>query len=152
MKKIVFGIFLVAIAAAGINATMIEKDPLHGKTFEVMHTEYKDSLPKPSSKPIKDEIMFKNGKLFSDLAAEKLKFDKMMKYDIKKDSTYTEEDEERHYYEIEASSENDDGQTLIINIKIDDISIEGSMKLSKGDKLKKHYEFTGKEKPKKGKK
>jgi hypothetical protein len=36
-------------------------------------------------------------------------------------------------------------------LKIDDIDIEGSMKLTKGDKLKKHFEFVGKEKAKKKK-
>ena len=77
---------------------------------------------------------------------------KDIKYNIEKDSTYTEGDEERHYYEIKASKENDDGQVIEIYAKIDDIDIEGSMKLFKADKLKKHFEFTGKEKPKKTKK
>lgn len=151
MKKIVYGILLVGAGMMGINAALVEKDPLHGKVYEVQQVEFKDGAPKTSGKPIADEILFKGGKLFSDLAAEKLKFDKMIKYDLKKDSTYTEEDEERHYYEVEASSENDDGMTLTVSIKIDDIDIEGSMKLSKADKIKKHYEFTGKEKPKKKK-
>lgn len=152
MKKNILLTALVLIVVLGINATLIEKDPLHGKTYEVIQTEYKDSIPKPGAKPLKDEIFFKNGKLFSDIASEKLKFEKMIKYEITKDSSYSEGDEEKRYYEIEGSHENDDGQTLNISIKIDDINIEGSMKLMKGDKLKKYYEFTGKEKAKKAKK
>jgi hypothetical protein len=151
MKKIVIGIVLLAAALIGMNATFVGKDPLHGKVYEVQQTEFKDGVPKTTGKPKSDEIMFKNGKLFSDFAADPLKFDKMIKYEIKKDSSYTEEDEERHYYEIEASTENDDGTVLTIAIKIDDIDIEGSMKLTKSDKLKKHYEFIGKEKAKKKK-
>jgi hypothetical protein len=151
MKKVVIAIALIGIAFAGINATLLEKDPLHGKVYEVTQVEYKDGAPKTPSKPKKDEILFRSGKVYSDLADEVLKFPDMIKYNIEKDSTYTEGDEERHYYEIKASKENDDGMTLEINLKIDDIDIEGSMKLLKADKLKKHFEFTGKEKPKKKK-
>lgn len=153
MKKIAFGICLVAAAVISINAYKVEKDPLHGKTFEVQQIEFKEGAPKSGAKAIKDEIFFKGGKLYSDLAASEKcgKFDSMIKYEIEKDSAYTEEEEERHYYEIKASKENDDGQVLTIQLKIDDIDIEGSMKLSKNDKLKKHFEFTGKEKPKKKK-
>ena len=153
MKKIALGIFLIALVAVTTNATLGDKDWLHGKTYEVQQTEFKEGAPKPSVKPIKDEFTFNKGKLYSDfVGGDKIKFDKYLKYELKKDSTYTEEDEERHYYEIEVTSENDDGQKLEIKITVDDINIEGSIKLSKGDKLKKHYEFTGKEKPKKGKK
>jgi hypothetical protein len=151
MRKIAFALLLVTAAFIGINATLVEKDPLHLKVFALNHIEFKDGAPKPAAKPKPDEFTFKNGKVYSQFADEQLKFSSYIKYNIKKDSVYTEGDEERHYFEIEASSTDDDSQTLSIIIKIDDIDIEGSMKLTKADKLKKHFEFTGKEKPKKKK-
>jgi hypothetical protein len=84
MKKTFFALGIAAIGLLSMNAVMVEKDPLHGKIYEVQATEFKDGAPKTSGKPLVDEILFKGGKLYSDLAAsDKLgKFDAMIKYDI----------------------------------------------------------------------
>ncbi len=129
-------------------AFIIEKDALHKKKYSVQITEFRDGKPKP--KTIEDAIEFKDGKVYSDFAAsDKLGFTKFMKYELKKDSTYTEDDVEKRYFELESISTNENDETLYMSIKIDDYEIEGSMKLTKGDKPKKYYEFAGKEKVKK---
>lgn len=150
MKKLILPLALI-IAVVNFNAISFEKDPLHGKKFETNATEYKDGAPKPGAKSVPYEIEFKNGKLYSDLAASDKggAFDQWLKYNIEKDSTYTEDDIEKHYYQVNASHENDDGVVISITITIDDIEIEGVMKLSKNDRLKKHFEFIGHEKAKK---
>ncbi len=155
MKK-AFLVLTIAIATLliSVNAIVLpEKDALHGKKYESQATEYKDGAPKPGAKPYADKIEFSKGRIYSDLAAEdKLGgFNEYIKYEIEKDSVYIVDDEEHHYYEIKASKENDDGAILTIEMKIDDYDIEGSMKLTKKDKLKKHFEFTGKEVAKKKK-
>jgi hypothetical protein len=151
-KKLILPLALL-VAVLSFNAIKFEKDPLHGKKFETNATEFKDGAPKPGAKALPNEIEFKNGKLFSDLAASDKggAFDQWLKYNIEKDSTYTEEDIEKHYYVVKASHENDDGVVISMEITIDDIEIEGVMKLTKNDRLKKHFEFVGHEKAKKQK-
>jgi hypothetical protein len=154
MKKVLFAFTIVTAALVSINAVVApDKDPLHGKKYETQATEYKEGVPKAGGKPYPDKIEFSKGRIYSDLAADSKmgSFNEYIKYEIEKDSTYTIDDEERHYYQIKASKENDDGSIITIDIIIDDIDMEGSMKLTKKDKVKKHYEFVGKEVAKKKK-
>ena len=74
-------------------------------------------------KGLDDEIEFKGGKMFSQFLFDKLEY-KWIKYEVKKDSVFTDEE----------------------------YDIQGTIKITKKDKLKKKYEFTGKEKDKKKKK
>ena len=153
MKKSTVLFVSAATALLCFNAVSIEKDPLHGKKFETNATEYKDGEPKQGAKALANEIEFKNGKLYSDLAASDKcgGFDQWIKYNIETDSTYTEEDTEKHYYRLKASHENDDGVVISIEVTIDDIEVEGMIKTTKNDRLKKHFEFVGHEKAKKKK-
>ncbi len=128
------------------SAFVSEKDALHKKIYIVQITEYRDGKPKP--KTIEDEIEFKDGKVFSTFAFDKMQFS-WMKYKIKIDSTYLDEEIEKKYYEIDVMNTNKEDETLTMNIKIDEYEIEGTMKLTKGDKPKKQFEFSGKEKVKK---
>ncbi|MFN6039639.1 MAG: hypothetical protein ACK452_14310 [Bacteroidota bacterium] len=154
MKKNVFLILISAfIIMFGINAGIIEKDALHGKKYDTNATEYKDGSPKQNAKSFPYELEFKNGKLYYNLAADTKGggFDQWIKYEIKKDSTYTDEDIEKRYFEVKASAEDDDGKIITITATIDETSIEGSLKVVRREKLMKHFEFTGEEKAKKKK-
>ena len=146
LSKNIFRNFIIVILLSTSLAFMIEKDALHKKKYTIQITEFKDG--KPKAKTIADELEFKDGKLFSTYAMDKMAF-KWMKYNLKKDSTYTEDDIEKRYYEVEAITTNESDETLIVNLKIDEYDIEGSMKLTKADKPKKFFEFSGKEKVKK---
>lgn len=148
--KKVFRSALLLTLVLGAQSFKGDKDALHKKIFTTQVTEFRDGKP-GTKKPVEDEIEFKDGKMFSNFVNEKMEFG-WMKYDLKKDSTYMDEDIEKKYYEVEVSSTNKVDETVYISIKIDNYEMEGSIKLTKNDKPKKYFEFSGKEKPGKVKK
>jgi|ERR1035437_6782107 hypothetical protein len=138
------------IATLTLVSFKIDKDPLHKRKFKAQVTEIKDGKPK-NGKPIEDEIEFKNGKVYSTVCWDKMEFQDI-KYEITKDSTYTDEGEEKRYYEIVASTANEKKETLTMNFTIDGYSIEGTYKLTKKDVIKKMFTTIGTEKVKNPKK
>ncbi|MBI2722735.1 MAG: hypothetical protein HYX39_11230 [Bacteroidetes bacterium] len=154
IKKIISLSCLLVTAVIFINASVKgEKDPLHKRTFNVGVTEVKDGVA--GKKSIPDKIEFKDGKLFSDFLFDKFQY-KWIKYRINKDSIYTDETEtEVRLLEVEASTTDEKDQTLMMTFKVEEWDIEGVIKITKNDKLKKYFDFVGREKggkPKKEKK
>jgi hypothetical protein len=145
-------IILVALMAS-FSFAQKEKDPLHKRTFNITLNEVKDG--QPSKKSISDELTFKDGKLFSNFLNEKFQY-KWIKYRINKDSIYNDEtDTEVRYLEVEASATDESNQTVIIEFNTVEWDIEGKIKITKNDKIKKYFEMVGREKgtkPKKDKK
>ena len=148
--KITFRGLLLLTLFFAMQAFKGDKDALHKKIFITQVTEFRDGKPN-SKKPIEDELEFKDGKLFSNYIFDKMEF-KWIRYNLKTDSTYVEDEIEKKYFIVEASSTNEKDETLYLDIKIDNYEVEGTIKLTKGDKPKKYMEFTGKEKPGKEKK
>jgi len=150
LKKIFISSAVIAIGLFTINAAFKgePKDALDKRIFLVNITELKDGSPPKKSVP--DEIEFKAGKgMFSNYLFEKLEY-KWIKYEIKKDSTFTDEsDVEVNWVEAEITTTDDKDQTLTMEITVEDFEIRGEIKITKKDKLKKKFEFSGKEKPKK---
>lgn len=140
-------IFFMCVAFKG------EKDPLHKRIFNINITEVKDGVA--AKKSTMDKIQFKDGKLFSGFLFDKYQY-KWLKYRINKDSIYTDStDTEVRLLEVEATVTDDKDQTIAINFVVVEWDIEGTIKLTKNDKPKKFYDFTGFEKggkPKKPKK
>jgi hypothetical protein len=130
-----------------------EKDPLHKRVFNINITEVKDGVP--AKKSTMDKMEFKDGKLWSDFLFDKYQY-KWLKYRINKDSIYTDSTEtEVRLLEVEATVTDDKDQTIAINFSVVEWDIEGTIKMTKSDKPKKFYDFTGFEKggkPKKPKK
>lgn len=130
-----------------------EIDPLNKRKFNVSHNEIKDGVPQKKLMP--DLIEFKGGKMFSDFLNEKFQY-KWIKYRIEKDSIYTDStDTEVRFLAIEATATDESNQTVMMSFTILEWDIEGTIKITKNDKLKKHFEFVGREKggkPKKKKK
>ncbi len=130
-----------------------EKDPLHKRTFTVMLDEVRDGVP--AKKGISDKWSFKEGKMFSDYMYDKFGY-KWMRYRINKDSIYTDStDTEVRLLEVEASFTNEENQTVTINFTSVEWDLDGTVKITKNDKIKKYYDFVGREKggkPKKEKK
>jgi hypothetical protein len=121
-----------------------EKDPLHKRVFNVGFTEVKDG--QPAKKSIPGTIDFKDGKLYSDFLNAKFDY-KWIKYRINKDSIYTDETEtEVRLLEIEASATDDKDQTIMMTFAIEEWDVEGVVKITKNDKLKKYFDFVGREK------
>lgn len=99
-----------------------------------------------------DEIEFKDGKIFSTVLNDKFGY-KWIKYRINKDSAYVDSTEtEIRYYEVEVSHTDDQDQTMTMMCRIDEYDIDGDIKITKKDKLKKMFVFNGKEKYQKPKK
>ncbi len=151
-KKILLSVAVVAAGFVSLNAIYKgePKDGLDKRKFTVIMTEVKENSP--PKKGVEDEIEFKNGKIFSNYLFEKMEY-KWIKYEVKKDSTFTDEEQnEVHWVEGEISTTDDKDQTLMMTCTVEDYNIQGEIKITKKDKLKKKFEFTGKEKAKKGKK
>jgi hypothetical protein len=144
-KKIYISILLFAISFVILNAFVIKpKDPLDKKVFVADMIEVKDG--NMGKKALPDEIEFKDGKLYSNVLNDKFSY-KWIKYRINKDSVYIDDTEnELRYYEVEASHTDDLDQTMTMLCKIDGFDIEGEIKITKKDKLKKMLVFSGKEK------
>lgn len=149
-KHIIISATVLALGLLSINAIKKgePKDSLDKRKFTVTMTEVKEGGP--PKKGVEDELEFRAGKgMFSTFLFDKLEY-KWIKYEITKDSTYTDEDQnENHYTEAEISTTDANDQTMIMKCVVDNYDISGEIKITKKDKLKKKYEFSGKEKPKK---
>lgn len=150
LKHIIISAAVLSVGLLSLNAGYKgePKDALDKRIFTVTMTELKEG--QPPKKGVEDELEFKAGKgMFSNFLFEKMEH-KWLKYEIKKDSTYTDEEQnESHWVEAEISVTDASDQTTMINLTVDNYDISGEIKITKKDKLKKKYEFSGKEKPKK---
>lgn len=135
------------------NLNAQEVDPLHKRKFNVMLDEVKDGVP--AKRTINDRIEFKNGRMNSTFLAEKYGY-KWMRYRINKDSIFTDStDTEVRYLQIEASMTDETNQTAVFEFVILEWDMDGTLKITKNDKVKKYYDVAGREKggkPKKPKK
>ena len=141
---------LVLLSLAALVAFKGEKDPLHKRVFNISLDEVKDGQPK--GKIIADKMYFKDGKLFTDYMYDKFGY-KYIRYRINKDSVYTDStDTEVSLLEVEASATDEDNQTIMINFTQVEWDIDGNIKITKNDKLKRYFDFVGREKGGKPKK
>lgn len=153
LKHIILSASVLTVGLLSINAIKKgePKDGLDKRIFTVTMTEVKEGSP--PKKGVEDEMEFKAGKgVFSNFLFEKLEY-KWVKYEITKDSTYTDEEQnENHWIEAEISATDANDQTMMMKLVVDNYDINGEIKITKKDKLKKKYDFTGKEKVKAKKK
>lgn len=144
---------LIVLLLAAFFAKAGEKDPLHKRSFNVKILEIKDGAP--AKKSLMDKISFKDGKLFSDFLWDKFSY-KWIKYRINKDSIFLDStDTEVRLLEVEATATDEGNQTVLIAFSVLEWNLDGEIKITKNDKLKKFYEIAGREiggKPKKEKK
>ncbi len=135
---------LSAVFLLFVNAFIKEKDPLNKKIYLTTVIEVKDG--QNAKKAVADELEFKDGKLFSSFLNQKFEY-KWLRYEILKDSTYIDSTEtEIRYFEVESSYTDDKDQTMVMKCTIDEHTIDGEVKITKNDKLKKMFVFNGKEK------
>jgi hypothetical protein len=150
LKHIIISASVLTVGILNINAIKKgePKDSLDKRKFMVTMTEVKEGGP--PKKGVEDEIEFKAGKgMFSTFLFDKHQYS-WTKYEITKDSTYTDEyDNENHYTEAEVSATDKSDQTVVMKLTVDNFDISGEIKITKKDKLKKKYDFNGKEKQKK---
>ncbi len=149
--------FKSVIIAAAVLLVLVsfkdEGDALHKRVFNVTLIEMKDSVP--AKKTIADKFYFKNGKVYSDYLNNKFGYN-YIRYRINTDSIYTDStNTEVRLLILEASATDDNNQTVTINLSTIEWDMDGSVKITRNDRLKKYYELIGREKggkPKKPKK
>ncbi|MDO8998547.1 MAG: hypothetical protein Q7W45_02200 [Bacteroidota bacterium] len=154
--KIISKLFIAtAILFISLSFTYIhnEPDPLHKRTFNTSLSETKNGVV--AKKVISDKLYFKNGKLYSDFLYEKFGY-RYISYRINKDTIYTDfTNTEIRQLEVEAVLTDDNNQSIFLNFTTSEWDIDGVIKITKNDKLKRYYDFAGREKggkPKKEKK
>ncbi len=100
-----------------------------------------------------DVLTFKSGK-FRTGFFKKFAGADAIPIELDKDSTYIDEGgtEEMLYIEFSGEMTNKQDETVKVTGTIDGFGIEGNVELSKKEKVKKHWDFVGTEKDKKGKK
>lgn len=143
MSTIRLGVLSVILAAAF--AFKGDNDVLHKRDFTVQITEG----IKP--KTIADEISFKDGKVWCGETIFDKTGLKWIRYELKKDSTYKEDDMDIEYIEVLATTEMERGELFEMKCIVENYQIEGTMRVHKAGKDKKSWSFTGSEKPKKKK-
>jgi hypothetical protein len=146
MRKIILSAVVVSCTFF-FAAWKSDKDPLHKRKFTAKAQVFDVRDGSAKGKPVDDEIEFKNGKVYSLACWDKMEFQDVP-YEIKKDSTFQDGDEEKHYIEVEAKGENDKKETLTMSFTVNGYDIEGTYKLTKKDLLKKSLTTTGTEKVK----
>ena len=141
---------LIAVLVFVLVAFKGEKDPLHKRTFTITMNEVKDGVVQKRS--IDDQLTFKDGKLFSDHLFDKFGY-KWIRYRINKDSVYTDStNTEVRMLEVDCNVTDENNQTVAIQFVTEEWDIEGTVKITKNDKIKKYYDFVGREKGGKPKK
>jgi hypothetical protein len=150
IKKLLLLIQLV-VSAGSLSAG--EDDPLHKRKFTTGLTEIKNGSV--ARKVISDVIYFRNGKMYTDFLNRKFGYS-WIRYRINKDSVYTDHtDTEVRLLEIEASATDEKNQTVYFDLTVLEWDIDGVMKITRNDKIRRYYDLAGREKggkPKKEKK
>lgn len=127
-----------------------EKDFLHKRKFNISLVEVKDDIP--SKKTISDLLTFKDGRLWSDYINKKYGYE-WVRYRINKDSVFIDStDTEVRMLEVEGSCTDEMNQTVMFNFVVQEWDIDGTIKVTKNDKIKRYFDFVGREKGGKPKK
>jgi hypothetical protein len=127
---------------------------IDGKTYKITITEAKKGGK--TGAPETEEVTFKGSKFRCKFFGKNAGTD-AIPIDLTVDSTYTdnagdEGETEMIYVEFEGQMSNKLEETVKVTGTIDGYGIEGSVELSKKEKVKKHWDFVGGQKDKKGKK
>jgi hypothetical protein len=149
MKSISIKTFLILVSIS-LLAFKSEKDSLHERKFVISLDEVRNGVP--STKQIPDLMMFKEGRLWSEYANKKYGTE-WVRYRITKDSVYIDSTEtEVRLLMVEANETDETNQTVAFEFSVLEWTIEGTLKVSKNDKIKKYFDFIGSEKGRKPKK
>ena len=124
---------------------------LEGKTYKVTITEAKKGGK--TGAPEQEEVSFKGGKFKCKFFGKNAGAESIG-IELTVDSTYTAEGDadETMYVEFEGTMTNKLEETVKVTGTCDGYGIEGNVELSKKEKVKKHWDFVGSQKDKKGKK
>ncbi len=139
-----FVILIFCIICSSFTKSSQSSDGLDKRLFKVTFSELKVAGP-PSNKSFVSDLEFKINKgVRSDYMNDNTKLS-WVKYEILKDSSAVDEYEnENRFIECKATT-TIDGLEYTYKISIENTEIEGTVTINKGDKLKKQFDFFGKE-------
>lgn len=127
-----------------------QNDILHKREFNISFDEVKEGVP--VKKTVPDLWKFKSGKLFSNYIHDKYGFS-WIRYRIDTDTVYTDSTDTQVRMLVCHAAETDEvNQTVEINFVTEEWDLDGYVRVTKNDKLKKYFDFVGREKGKKPKK
>ncbi len=123
---------------------------VEGKVYKITITEAKKGGK--SGSPENDEASFKSSKFRSKFFGKNAGAD-AIPIELMVDSVFSNDDgtEELLYVEFEGNMTNKLEENIKLTGTIDGYGIEGSLEISKKEKVKKHYDFVGGQKDKKRK-
>jgi hypothetical protein len=133
---IAVGVFLTTTAFSFLDG---DTESVEGRLYRVTMSETKNGKTKD---PIDGELTFKSGKLRSKILREELGADAIA-IELTTDSVYKSDDEQVDYIVFEGEMTNKDDETVKVKGTIDGYGIEGFVELSKGGKVKRHFDFVG---------
>ena len=150
MKSLLIGGLIFLLTASFVLKG--DTSSIEGKLYIVTITEAKKSGKSGTPVP-KEEVTFKSSKFRSKYFGKNAGAE-MIPIELVVDSAYTAEgdEEETIYVEFEGQLTNKLDETVKVTGTIDGYGIEGNVEISKKDKVKKHWDFVGSMKDKKGKK
>lgn len=120
-----------------------EDDVLHKRNFTISLSETRNGVV--AKKVIMDKLEFKHGKLRTEYLHKKFGYS-WIRYRINKDSVFTDSTDTRvRLLEVEASNTDEKNQTVFVNFVTSEWDLDGTIKITKNDKLKKYYDMAGRE-------
>lgn len=130
-----------------------EQDFLHDREFNVSLSETRNGVVQ--KRLISDLVKFKNGKIQSEYIKEKFGF-KYIRYRINLDTTYVDHTgTEVRLIKLVASATDEENITVHMELTSLEWDLDGIVRITKNDRLRKYYDLAGREKggkPKKKKK
>jgi hypothetical protein len=149
--KPIFHIVVAILIALQVNAA--EENPLDDRQFNASLSETRNGVV--AKKVIMDVIRFKNGKMSSAYIHEKFGF-KWLRYRINTDTIYIDDTgTEVRKLDLQAYATDESNLTVSLEFTVLEWDIDGVVKVTKNDRLRKYYDLAGREKggkPKKKKK
>lgn len=120
------------------------EDPLENREFTISLSETRNGVV--AKKVIMDRIEFRKGKLRTGYLQEKFGY-KWIRYHINRDTSFVDStDTSVRLLEVEAVVTDEKNQTVYINFVTCEWDLDGTIRITKNDKLKRYYDMAGREK------
>ena len=149
MKKLAI-IFLLVPVLFILAAFNNEYDSLHKREFTAGLSETRNGIVQ--KRVIQDFIRFKDGKIQSDFIRKKFGF-RYIRYRVNEDTVYTDETgAEVRKIRLEASATDENNVTVQMLLTSVEWDLDGVIRVTRNDRLKKYYDLAGREKGGKPKK
>jgi len=121
-----------------------EEDPLHKREFTASLSETRNGIVQ--KRVIQDFVRFKNGRIQSDFIKKKFGF-KYIRYRINQDTSYVDSTGANvRKIKFEASATDENNITVQMVLTSLEWDLDGYIRITRNDRLKKYYDLSGREK------